>query len=213
MSTELKTGYETEGGQVVTPKARASFCYAFRPQEPDAENGLKEAKYSIALLFTEESDLTLLKNAAMAAVTAEWGSDPEKWPANLKKPFRDQGEKKFEGYEPGRKFIIATSKYKPEIVGPSGKPLIGPADDLSKGEALLYAGCWVRASVNAFTYKTGGNVGVAFGLNNIQKLDDDEPLGGRERAASQFKPVAPAKGSEAPAASGGGATKAALFDD
>jgi hypothetical protein len=205
MSTELKTGYETEGGQVVTPKARASFVYAFRPQEPDAENGLKESKYSIALLFTEESDLTLLKEAAMAAVTAEWGSDPDKWPANLKKPFRDQGEKKFEGYEPGRKFIIATSKYKPEIVGPSGKPLTD--------EAQLYAGCWVRASVNAFTYKTGGNVGVAFGLNNIQKLDDDEPLGGRERAASQFKPVAPAKGSEAAAASGGSAKKAALFDD
>lgn len=202
MSTELKTGYETDGGQIVTPAATGSFIYAFHPQPPDKDNPEAKPKYAITLLFDADSDLTLLKNEAARAAVEDWGEDQDKWPQNFKKPFRDQAEKQLEGYTPGCKFITVTSSIKPEVLGPSGKPITD--------EAQVYPGIRVRASVRAFTYKKKGNVGIAFGLSNIQKLDDGPRLGGGERAASQFRPVAPAKGGDT---ASGGAKKSALFDD
>ena len=42
----------------------------------------------------------------------------------------------------------------------------------------IYSGCYVRASINAYAFNIQGNSGVSFGLNNIQKVRDGEPLGG-----------------------------------
>ena len=41
----------------------------------------------------------------------------------------------------------------------------------------------------AFTYDTKGNKGVSFGLNNVQKVKDDEPLGNFSRAEDDFDEV------------------------
>lgn len=204
MTDELKTGYVTEGGNVVTPQARASFVFLDAPQQPTKDNGLKEAKYSVTLLFESDSDFKLLKEDLARACVETWGEDADKWPSPLKKPFRDQGEKTFEGYVPGQKMIIVTSKFGPELLGPNALPLD------SAGQ--IQAGYWVRASVHAFTYKTGKNIGVSFGLNNVQLLRTDSKFGGGEAAKSQFKPVAKPGGGAA-AANAGGASKASIFDD
>ena len=51
----------------------------------------------------------------------------------------------------------------------------------------LYSGCYARVSLNFFPYTNAGNKGVGVGLNNIQKLDDGEPLGGaRARPEDDF---------------------------
>jgi hypothetical protein len=42
------------------------------------------------------------------------------------------------------------------------------------------------ASVNFYAFNSNGNRGVACGLNNIQKLRDGEPLGGRSRPEDDF---------------------------
>ncbi len=203
MSTEeLKKGYLTDEGDIVTPRAVASFPHVFHKQPPDPEEPGKEPKYAITLLFREDADLTLLKEACIKCAEEEWGEDVSKWPEGWKKPFRDQSEKKFEGYVPGCKFITVTSKYKPEVLGPSAKFITD--------ESAIYAGAIVRASVKPFAYKKKGNVGIAFGLSNVQKLDDGDRLGGGPRAQSQFKPVTPDKGAPA---SGSAGNKAALFDD
>lgn len=190
MADKLITGYLTESGNVVTPIARASFVYVMDAQQPNAKNGLKEPKYSIVLLFGSDADLTLLKQNAYEAIVAKWGADRAKWPANLKLPFRDQGEKQHEGYVAGCKMVVPTAKQKPQVTGPTNKPLTD--------QSQLYAGCYVRASVRAFTYETGGNKGVSFGLQNLQVLRDGERLGGGAPAEAEFEPVA------APAAAAGG---------
>ena len=100
--------------------------------------------------------------------------------------FRDQGEKTFEGYVAGAKFINATSNTKPGLVDAQNNDIINEAD--------FYPGCYARATVRPFWYDTAGNKGVAFGLQNIQKLADGEPLGGRVSASKEFEPVAPANG-------------------
>ena len=56
-------------------------------------------------------------------------------------------------------------------------------------EKDFYPGCYARATVRAFAYDQAGNRGVAFGLQNIQKLADGEPLGGRTKPHDDFEPV------------------------
>ena len=50
----------------------------------------------------------------------------------------------------------------------------------------FYSGCYGRASIVFFAYNTNGNKGVGCGLNNIQKLEDGQPLSGRSTAVEDF---------------------------
>lgn len=186
---EYKTGRKAQSGNIVTPIARVSFPYIFRPQMPSEDNDLKKPKYSAALLFPADADLTLLKEAAKKALEDKWGTDSTKWPDNLRSPFRDQSEKTVEGYTPGCKFITISSEHKPGLVGADGNHITD--------ETLFYPGAWAWATVHAFAYDKKGNKGVAFGLDNIQKIRDDAPLAGKPRAESEFAAVAEAAGANA----------------
>ena len=53
-------------------------------------------------------------------------------------------------------------------------------------EEEMYSGCYVYASVNFYAYNTSGNKGIAAGLNNVLKVADGEPLGGRSSAEAEF---------------------------
>ena len=184
-----------ENQNVMTPRFRASFANVFRPGKAMEDGG--EPKYGVMMLFDKGADLTALKQAAQKAVVDKWGADKAKWPKNLRLPFRDQGEKEGEAYVKGAYFITATSKQKPGLVDQRNQPIID--------EAEFYSGCYARATVRAFAYDKAGNRGVAFGLQNIQKLADGEPLSGRRRAEEEFEPVDDAQ-------TGGGASADALFD-
>lgn len=182
---QYKTGFTTASGAVCTPAARASFPYLLAPQEPNAKNGLKEPKYGVTLLFGAEADFKLLQNLAHAALVEKFGKDyAEKYPV-LRSPFRDQGEKAFDGYVRGLKFITATSgpDYPPGVVDLQGRPI-----DRETAHKV-YAGVWLRATVTAYAYDNKSK-GVAFGLNNVQLIRDDEKLGGGGRVdpSQEFGP-------------------------
>ena len=164
---------------IITGKFRVSFPYVFRPSKPMQVGA--EPKYSVTMLFSKDADLTKLKAAVRAAAVDKWGADQAQWPKGMRNPFRDQGEKEYEGYEKGLIFIVATSKQRPGLVDAKLQDIIEEKD--------FYPGCYARASVRAFAYDQAGNRGVAFGLQNIQKLADGEPLGGRTRPADDFEPV------------------------
>ena len=53
----------------------------------------------------------------------------------------------------------------------------------------MYSGVWAIASVTFFAYDTNGNRGVACGLNNLMKFKDDEKLGGRVSAETDFAEI------------------------
>lgn len=166
---------------IMTPKFRVSFPFVFQPQKAKEEG--KDPKYSVAMLFEKGADLSALKTAAKEAAANKWGPDPAKWPKNLRNPFRDQGdrEKKLDGYVDGAIVITATSKQRPGLVDENVQPIIE--------ERQFYPGCYARATVRAFAYDTAGNKGVSFGLQNIQKVADGQPLGGRSRPENDFAPV------------------------
>ena len=115
-----------------------------------------------------------------------WGVT--KAPANLKMAFRDgDTDREDDPAYANCYFLNANSAQKPGLVDAEVKPILDPFE--------VYSGCYGRASINVFAYnhKAGGK-GIGFGLNNIQKLRDGEPLGGaRSKAEDDFGGCSPDK--------------------
>lgn len=171
-----------------TPRFRVSYPNVFKPKRNDL-NGQDE--FSIVCLFKKGEDLSKLKAAMHQAAVAKWGADQSKWPKGLRSPLRDQGEraKDVDGkrilppaHEEGAIFLNLKSKQRPGVVDQNVQQIID--------ESQFYAGCYAIASVNAFAYDQKGNRGISFGLGNIQKVADGEPLGNRASPEQDFAPVA-----------------------
>lgn len=163
------------GDKVKTPKFRVSFPQVFEPKS--FNNG--EPKFSVAMLFDSQADLTEMKRILKEAAHEKWGT---KLPSSLRNAFRDGVEKKeLQGYGEGITFATASSKQKPGLVDQAVKPI------MDRGE--FYAGCYARATVTAFAYDQQGNKGVSFGLHNIQKVEDGERFDGRTNAEDDFEAV------------------------
>lgn len=173
---------------IVTSEVRFAFVNLFKPRKNDQG----KEKYGVTLLFPHPAKLSgsalaeynaciaKLKQAATDAVKEKWGDKP---PNGLRTPFRNQGDKAgdYAGYEDGAIFLNVTSEQRPECVDETVQPIIEPSK--------LYSGCYGRVSVRAFVYDNSGNKGVSFGLQNVQKLRDGEPLGGRGPASADFQPM------------------------
>ena len=165
----------------MTPVFRLSFPSLFQPSKPRNAKPEQEAKYSCAMLFAKGENLDKLKKAAADAAREKWGDNI---PKELKTPFRDQGAKEYDGYEDGAIFITATSKQRPGIVNQRVEPIID--------ESEMYPGCYCQATVRAFAYgggQTGFSPGIAFGLQNIQKVKDGDSLAGRSKPEDEFQPL------------------------
>lgn len=176
-----------------TPEFRVSFPHVF-----EKHSGFEgqEAKYSLVMLIPEEIDLNQnfsaqgkgvsMKQAVFNAATEKWGPK-EKWPKNLRLPFRDGNEKTdLSGYA-GHIFVSASSKQKPQVV--SNKKIDGQFPRLEKEDEQFYAGCYARATLIAFAYDKMGNKGVSFSLQNVQKAKDGEQFSGRKNADDEFDDV------------------------
>ena len=72
----------------------------------------------------------------------------------------------------------ANSATAPGIVDTARNPIIEHSE--------VYSGVYGRASINFYAFNSNGNRGIACGLNNLQKISDGEPLGGKTRAEDDF---------------------------
>jgi hypothetical protein len=179
--------------KVITPEFRVSYSYVFTPQENRQDDGTVKREYSLTAIFPKGADLTAVKAAAQQVLIDKFGPDQSKWPGNLRNPFRkcnerwkNEGGKQVvpAGYEDGDAIFItakATEKSPPGVVDQRLNDIIESRD--------FYSGCYARASVRPYYYEKKGNRGVAFGLNNVQKLRDGDPLGGRSRPTDDFQAV------------------------
>ena len=75
-------------------------------------------------------------------------------------------------------FLNANSATKPGIVDANRNDILDSSE--------VYSGVYGRASINFYAFNSNGNKGIACGLNNLQKIRDVEPLGGRMSAADDF---------------------------
>lgn len=168
---------ENKVKKVLTPTFRVSFPAVFQPKLNELSG---KTEYSVVMLIDKKSDLSAMKELVKNAAKEKWG---EKIPQGIRNPFRDGDIEKAgrEGYN-GVYFVTAKSTQKPGVVDESLQPIINVED--------FYPGCYARATVTAYAYDNKGNRGVAFGLQNLQKVKDGEPFSGKTRAEDDFAPVA-----------------------
>lgn len=175
MSAQPATSKQKAAGlTVVTPPALASYAYVWRPRPSLKQGG--EPQYSITLVFPKGTDLGPVRNAAKLAAVNRWGA---KLPSGLRQPFRSgDTDRPNDPLFKGSIFITARTNTKPGIVDKDLQPIIDEMD--------FYSGCKCRASVYAMAYDQGGNRGVSFLLNNLQKLADGTRLSGRRPPEEDF---------------------------
>lgn len=166
--------------KVITGLVRFCYVNVFEPSSI-SEDGPK--KYNVSILIDKTDKVTLDKINTAVQEAIVLGMDKVgkggKVAANIKMPLRDGDIDREDdpAYE-GKMFISATSKRKPQIVDADLNEI------MSKDE--FYSGCYGRASINFFAFNAEGNKGIACGLNNLQKLEDGERIGGGSTASEDF---------------------------
>jgi hypothetical protein len=164
--------------KVITGKVRFSYVNVW---EPRSVNG-SDPKYSVSLIIPKSDKETLkkIKTAIERAKKEGLAKFGGKIPANLKTPLRDgDSDRPDDGAYANSYFINANSFIKPGIVDKGVEPILDQTE--------LYSGCYGRASIIFYAYNVNGNKGIAAGLQNLQKLEDGEPLGGVTRPEDDFE--------------------------
>ena len=143
-------------------------------------------KYSVSLIIpkNDTKTVTAVKNAIQAAYEegqSKLKGNSKSVPAltAIKTPLRDGDAERpdDEAYKDSY-FINANSATAPGIVDAARNPIIEHSE--------VYSGVYGRASINFYAFNSNGNKGIACGLNNLQKISDGEPLGGKTRAEDDF---------------------------
>ena len=168
--------------KVITGEVRLSYANLW---EPKSING-GAPKYSVSIIIPKSDTRTIAK--IKTAIEAAYREGETKLKGNgktvpalsaLKTPLRDGDTERpdDEAYADSY-FINANSATAPGIVDSACETILE--------RSQLYSGVYARASVNFFAFNSNGNKGIACGLNNIQKLRDGDPLGGKSRAEDDF---------------------------
>lgn len=169
--------------KVITgPNTRWSYANVWQPK---SING-GAPKYSVSLIIPKSDTETVSK--VKAAIKAAYDEGQVKLRGNgksvpaleyMKTPLRD-GDKERPDDEAYKNsyFINANSGTAPGVVDANRQPIIDTSE--------VYSGVYGRASINFYAFNSNGNKGIACGLNNLQKIRDGEPLGGKARAEDDF---------------------------
>ena len=153
--------------------------------EPKSING-GTPKFSVSLIIPKSDTKTVAK--IKAAIEAAYHEGESKLKGNgktvpplaaLKIPLRDgDAERPDDEAYANAYFINANATTAPGIVDVDRNPI------LTRSE--VYSGVYGRASISFYAFNSNGNKGIACGLNNLQKVRDGEPLGGKASAESDF---------------------------
>ena len=172
MATKVITGVNT----------RLSYANVW---EPKAMEGGKP-KFSVSLIIPKSDTVTVGK--IKAAIEEAYRDGQSKLKGNaksvpalstLRTPLRDGDlERPDDPAYANAYFVNANSTTAPGVVDANRNEI------LDKSE--VYSGCYGRASISFYAFNANGNRGIACGLNNLQKIKDGEPLGGRASAESDF---------------------------
>ena len=164
--------------KVVFGPCRLSYTHVFNKYNPDGAEA--DGKYMTNVLIPKSETETLealkqaIEVAKKQAIVSKWGG---KEPKKLDMPLRDGDEKEDDIYA-DHFFVNAKSNTRPGIVDKDLAPIVD--------EEEIYSGVWAYVSVTFYGYDVSGNRGIACGLNNIKKFKDDDKLGGRVSAESDF---------------------------
>ncbi len=169
--------------KVITgPDTRWSYANVW---DPKSING-GTPKYSVSLIIPKSDARTLAKiktaiEAAYKEGEAKLKGSGKTVPAlsAIKSPLRDgDTERPDDPAYAHAYFVNANAASAPGIVDADVNPI------LTRSE--VYSGVYGRASITFYAFNSSGNKGIACGLNNLQKIRDGEPLGGKASAEEDF---------------------------
>ncbi len=169
--------------KVITgPKTRWSYANVWQPKSINGGT----PKYSVSLIIPKSDTVTV--NKIKSAIQAAYEEGESKLKGNgksvpslkaIKTPLRDGDlERPDDDAYKNSYFVNANSTTAPGIVDADRQPIIDTSE--------VYSGVYGRASINFYAFNSNGNKGIACGLNNLQKISNGEPLGGRSRAEDDF---------------------------
>ena len=179
----------TNPTKVITgPNTRFSYANVW---EAKSING-GAPKFSVSLIIPKSDTRTVEKIKAAIEAAYKEGESKLKGGSRLqgngrsvpalsaiKNPLRDgDTERPDDEAYANSYFINANSATAPGIVDANCNPILERIE--------VYSGVYGRASISFYAFNSNGNKGIACGLNNLQKLRDGEPLGGRTRAEDDF---------------------------
>lgn len=173
----------TNPTKVITgPNTRFSYANVW---EAKSING-GAPKFSVSLIIPKSDTKTVEK--IKVAIEAAYKESESKLKGNgrsvpalsaIKNPLRDgDTERPDDEAYANSYFINANSATAPGIVDANCNPILERSE--------VYSGVYGRASISFYAFNSNGNKGIACSLNNLQKLRDGEPLGGRTRAEDDF---------------------------
>ena len=169
--------------KVITgPKTRWSYANVW---DAKSING-GAPKYSVSLIIPKSDTKTVEK--IQGAIKAAYEEGQSKLKGNgksvpalsvIKTPLRDgDAERPDDEAYKNSYFINANSATAPGIVDADRNPILERSE--------VYSGVYGRASISLYAFNSNGNRGIVCGLNNLQKITDGEPLGGKSRAEDDF---------------------------
>jgi hypothetical protein len=155
---------------------------------PSAQQGSTKLKYSGSLVIQKSDKATIdLINKTVQEIYAaseKLKKDGKLVPfAAIDNPLRDGDIQRSndEAYK-GAFYLSAKSDDKPALFDQKRAKLLDATE--------IYSGCYVNVSISLYDYNTAGKLGIAVGLNGVQKHKDGAPLSGKGATADDFSEVA-----------------------
>ena len=175
MATKVITGVNTR------------WSYANVWENKAMEGG--KPKFSVSLIIPKSDTVTVGKIKTAIEEAYREGQSKLKGNAKsvpalstLRTPLRDGDLERPDDPAYANAYLVnANSATAPGVVDANRNEIMDKSE--------VYSGCYGRASINFYAFNANGNRGIACGLNNLQKLRDGEPLGGRASAESDFATV------------------------
>lgn len=158
---------------VTKTPVRLSYVYLLEPRKNDDGS---EGKYGSMLIIPKGDTATVKQiNDGIEAARNVAAAKGMKNAKALKSPLRDGDGTRANGDEYGPEckgcwVMNANSKRKPGLVNRRVQPILDPAE--------IYSGMWAIVDINFGAYEFNGNRGISCYLNNVQKVRDDDALGG-----------------------------------
>lgn len=169
---------EKDPARMVTPQngfPRGRLIWA-RLFEAEAMEEGNDPSFSCAILYKANQNIKSLRKGIEAAKRDQFGTKvPRKLNVCLIDDDRDIEElaEQYDYIEPGD-VILKLRRYEkygqPQLWDQSVEPIESPTE--------MYSGCHVVADVEFFGWERKTSAGVSCRLNGLQKVREDEPLGG-----------------------------------
>lgn len=166
--------YAMKKTEVITRKpVRMSYVFLNSPRKKDDGT---DGKYGATLLIPKSDKETIAAiNAAIEEARVEGAANGIKGAKTFPSPLRDGDGQRPRGgdYGPecaGMMVLNTTSERQPKVCDRQRNPIIDPDE--------IYSGMWANVLIRFRCFNVPGNSGISCYLNNVQKVRDDQPLGG-----------------------------------